>query len=306
MSLRIHQEVKKALAEGRAVVALESTVITHGLPRPDNLALAQRLERVIREVGAVPATIGMLGGELVVGLDEGELEHLATTDAHKASLWNLAALSAQARDAGTTVATTLHAAALAGVEVFATGGIGGVHKGTDGAPYDESADLMALAKYPVIVVCAGAKSILDIAATVERLESLGVPMVGYGTDKLAGFHVPETSFEVPVRCDAPGEVAALFKRSRDLQLPTSLLVAKPVSEGLEPQEVEAWLSEAQQEAHQRGLSGKDVTPYLLARLGELSGGRTTEVNVRLLEENARLASEVVLALKAKPLDVRHA
>ncbi len=304
MSLRIHQEVKKALAEGRAVVALESTVITHGLPRPDNLALAQRLERIIREAGAVPATIGMLSGELVVGLDEAELEHLATAQAHKASLWNLAALSAQEKDAGTTVATTLHAAASAGIEVFATGGIGGVHKKANDAPHDESADLMALAKYPVIVVCAGAKSILDIAASKERLESLGVPMVGYKQDKLAGFHVPETSFEVPVRCDNPGEVAALFKRSRDLQLLTSLLVAKPVSEGLEPREVEAWLSEAQSEAHERGLSGKDVTPYLLERLGELSEGRTTEVNVRLLEENARLAAEIALALKAKPLEVR--
>ncbi len=311
MALRIHQEVKQALAEKRAVVALESTVITHGLPRPDNLALAQRLERIIRDAGAVPATIGMLSGELVVGLDKDELEHLATTQAHKASLWNLAALSAQKRDAGTTVATTLHAAALAGIEVFATGGIGGVHKTAGGAPHDESADLIALARYPVVVVCAGAKSILDLAATKERLESLGVPLVGYQTDKLAGFHVPETSFDVPIRCDSPREVAALFKETKDLNLLSSLLVAKPVSEGLEPREVETWLAQAQRplsgmndEADERALSGKDVTPYLLARLGELSGGRTTEVNTRLLAENAQLAAEVALALAAKPLDVR--
>ena len=301
--MRIHSEVQQALAEKRAVVALESTVITHGLPRPDNLALARRLERVIRDAGAVPATIGVLSGELAVGLTEDELSYLASTDAHKASLWNLAALAAQGRDAGTTVATTLHAAALAGVEVFATGGIGGVHKTASSAPHDESADLIALSRYPVVVVCAGAKSILDLAATKERLESLGVPLVGYGTDKLAGFHVPETTHDVPVRCDSPEEVAALFKRAKDLTLSTSLLVTKPVSEGLEPQEVDTWLTQAQREADERGLSGKDVTPYLLSRLGELSGGRTTEVNVRLLEENARLAAEVALALAAKPLDV---
>ena len=309
MAWRIREEVKQALTKEQAVVALESTVITHGLPRPDNLALARRLEEVIREAGAVPATVGMRSGDLVVGLDSGELEHLATSDAHKASLWNLAALSAQGRDAGTTVATTLHAAAQAGIEVFATGGIGGVHKTAQGAPRDESADLMALSKYPVIVVCAGAKSILDIAATKERLESLGVPLVGYQTDKLAGFHVPETAFNVPVRCDTPAEVASLFKEVRTLNLSTSLLVAKPVSEGLEAREVEAWLTQAQREADERGLSGKDVTPYLLARLGELSEMRTTEVNVKLLEENAQLAAEVARALKdgaltAKPLEVR--
>ena len=304
MSLRIHSEVKQALAEKRAVVALESTVITHGLPRPENLALARRLERVIRDAGAVPATIGMLGGELVVGLDEDELTHLASAEAHKASLWNLAALSAQKRDAGTTVATTLHVASLAGIEVFATGGVGGVHKTAGGAPRDESADLIALSRYPVVVVCAGAKSILDIAATKERLESLGVPLIGYKTDKLAGFHVPETPFDVPVRCDRPEEVAALFKASKDLNLPASLLVAKPVSEGLEPEEVRFWLGEAQREADERALGGKDVTPYLLARLGDLSGGRTTEVNTRLLAENALLAAEIALALAAKPLGVR--
>ena len=302
--MRIHQAVQQALAEKRAVVALESTVITHGLPRPDNLALARRLERVIRDAGAVPATIGMVSGELVVGLTEDELSYLATTDAHKASLWNLAALAAQGSDAGTTVATTLHAAALAGIEVFATGGIGGVHKTAGGTPYDESADLIALSRSPVVVVCAGAKSILDLAATKERLESLGVPLVGYRADKLAGFYVPETSFDVPIRCDSPKEVAALFKRAKDLRLSSSLLVAKPVSEGLEPPEVETWLAQAQREADERELSGKDVTPYLLARLGELSKGRTTEVNVRLLEENARLAAEVALALVAKPLGVR--
>ena len=304
MALRIHSEVQQALAEKRAVVALESTVITHGLPRPENLALAQRLEEVIREAGAVPATIGMLGGELVFGLNEDELAYLASADARKASLWNLAALSAQQRDAGTTVATTLHAAALAGIDVFATGGIGGVHKRAPGAPHDESADLMALSRYPVIVICAGAKSILDIPATKERLESLGVPLVGYQTDKLAGFHVPETLLDVPVRCDSPEEVAALFEQTKDLHLLTSLLVTKPVSEGLEPREVDAWLERAQREADERALSGKDVTPYLLKRLGELSGGRTTEVNTRLLVENAQLAAEVALALTAKPLDVR--
>lgn len=291
MTVRISPKVEGALRGGEAVVALESTVITHGLPRPRNLELALELERLAEESGAVPATIGIIAGELIIGLEREELERLATVRAEKASLWNFAALLAQKQDAGTTVATTLHAAAHAGIQVFATGGIGGVHPG----PYDESADLMALARYPVVTVCAGPKSVLNVPATLERLESLGVPVVGYGTNNLAGFHVRETHHPVPVRCDTPLEVARCYQSQRSLGLPMALLLCKPVSEGLEPQELQAWIGKAQAEA-ERDQSGKDVTPFLLARLAELSDGRSVEVNIRLLKENVQLAASVAQAL----------
>ncbi|ADI15101.1 pseudouridine-5'-phosphate glycosidase [Truepera radiovictrix] len=293
--MRLHPAVARALATGQAVVALESTVITHGLPRPQNLALARALERAVREAGAVPATIGLLGGEVVVGLSDGELAYLAEAPAAKATLWNLADLTVRGADAGTTVAATLHLAARAGILVFATGGIGGVH-----GAYDESADLAALARYPLVVVSAGAKSILDQAATLERLESLGVSVIGYRSDRFAGFHVPQTALPVPARCDTPEEVAERFRAARALGLPGALLVAKPVSEGLTAEEVDGWLGRAQREAAAAGLRGKDVTPFLLRRFDELSEGRATDVNVRLLEENARLGAQVALALQRAP------
>ncbi len=277
-------------------MALESTVITHGLPRPQNLALAQTLERTVRDAGAVPATIGIIGGDVVVGLSEAELEHLATTSASKASLWNLPDIVSKRLDGGPTVAATLHLAAQVGIKVFATGGIGGVHFDD----FDESADLMALSRHPLIVVSAGTKSILNQAATMERLETLGVPVVGYGTDRLAGFHVPETDLRVPARCDSPAEVARTFQAARALGLPGALLVAKPVSQGLEHAEVRGWLTTSLQEAKQQGFSGKDLTPFLLTRFAALSEGRATHVNLRLLQENARLGAEVALEL-ARPL-----
>ncbi len=301
--IRIRPRVERALQKGEAVVALESTVVTHGLPRPDNLALAERLERVVEAAGAVPATVGLIQGKLVVGLNRDELEHLATHDVEKASLWNLAALAAAGADAGTTVATTLHAAAGVGIKVFATGGIGGVHKGEHGQTFDESADLGALARYSVVTVCAGPKSILDVSATVERLESLGVPVLGYQTDFLAGFHVPATRLPVAARCESPEEVARLFYAGRALGLPSAALVCKPVSEGLDADELSGWLAQAQHEAAAERLSGKDLTPYLLARLAELSYGRSVEVNRRLLEENARLGAEIARALAQEPTEV---
>ena len=277
-------------------MALESTVVTHGLPRPDNLALAAELEQTVETAGSTPATVGLVRGELVVGLDEGELEHLATHDVHKASLWNLAALAAAGADAGTTVATTLHAAAHVGIKVFATGGIGGVHKDENGKSFDESADLRALERYPVVTVCAGPKSILDVGATLERLESLGVPVIGYRTDLLAGFHVPETSLPVAARCESPEEAARIFEAGRLLGSPGGPLVCKPVSAGLDAAELGGWLAQAQGEAAAAGLSGKDITPFLLARLAELSEGRSVEVNRRLLAENASLGAEIARAL----------
>ena len=293
---RIHPTVQEALREDRAVVALESTVITHGLPRPQNLALAEALERTVREAGAVPATLGLIGGDVVVGLSPDELSYLANADASKASLWNLPDLVIKGRDGGTTVAATLHLAAQVGIKVFATGGIGGVHFD----PFDESPDLMALARHPLAVISAGAKSILNQAATLERLETLGVPVVGYGSDRLAGFHVPETDLHVPARCDTPGDVARSFQAARALGLPGALLVAKPVSKGLDAKEVAGWLDTALREAQEQGFRGKDLTPFLLTRFASLSDGRATDVNLKLLQENARLGAEVALELARLP------
>ena len=294
---RIHPTVQSALREGRAVVALESTVITHGLPRPQNLALAESLERTVREAGAVPATVGLIGGDVVVGLSPEELKHLADTQASKVSLWNLPDLIVKGCDGGTTVAATLHLAAGVGIKVFATGGVGGVHFDA----FDESADLTALSHHPLVVISAGAKSILDQAATLERLETLGVPVVGYGTDRLAGFHVPETELRVPARCDTPAEIARSFQAARALGLPGALLVAKPVSKGLAREEVSSWLATALREAEEQGFRGKDLTPFLLTRFASLSDGRATEVNLRLLQENARLGAEVALELARRPV-----
>ena len=283
-------QVKEALRQGRPVVALESTVITHGLPHPRNLELARELEETVREAGAVPATIGLVDGIPTVGLDAGQLERLATEPAQKASLWNLTALMATGASAGTTVATTLHFAHASGIRVFATGGIGGVHN----EPFDESADLQALTRYRVITVCAGPKSILDAPATMERLESLGVPVVGYRSDRLAGFHVPLTDLPVPVTLETPAQIARAFSLHAGLDLPGGMLISNPVSDGLHREELASYLSAAHREAQERSLSGKDVTPFLLARLAELSEGRTVDVNVRLLKENAQLAARIAV------------
>jgi len=296
---RIAPHVRKALEAGAAVVALESTVVTHGLPRPANLELALGLERTVRSVGAVPATVGVIAGELTIGLDEDELERLAAGGADKASLWNLAALCAAGRDAGTTVATTLHAARRVGIEVFATGGIGGVHD----APFDESADLAALAGTPLVTVCAGPKSILDAAATLERLESAGVPVLGYRSDRLAGFHVPTTDLPVAARVDDPAEVAAVKRAQDALGLERAILISNPVSAGLDPDRLRAWLDAARRDAEAGGVHGKDATPFLLDALARLSHGATVEVNVRLLHENAALAARIALALAPRETGV---
>lgn len=294
MTFRIAPQIAAALAERRAVVALESTVVTHGLPHPQNLELALALERVASEAGAIPATIGIIDGEAVIGLTEDELERLASGGAEKASLWNLAALLGGRKDAGTTVAATLHLAAAAGIDVFATGGIGGVHRD----PTDVSADLVVLARHPLLTVCAGPKSVLDVPATLERLESLGVAVAAYRSDRLAGFHVPLTPYPAPARCDSPEEAAGLLLRHRALGLQTGVLLTKPVSEGLDPQQLGEWLARAEREASASGLRGKEITPFLLARLAELSDGRTVEVNVRLLHENAELAARIAVELAA--------
>ncbi len=293
MSLYIAPPIREALHAGQPVVALESTVVTHGLPRPRNLALARRLEQVVRQAGATPATVAVVDGELVVGIDDAALERLAHDDAaDKASLWNLAALVGRGASAGTTVAVTVYAAARAGIPVFATGGIGGVHE----QPFDESADLGALARYPVLTVCAGPKSILDAAATLERLESLGVPVVGFRSARLAGFVVSEVDLPLPARVDTPREAAHVLLAQRALHLGAGVVLSNPVSDGLEAADFALWLDQAREDLRASGIRGRATTPYLLARLAELSGGATLEVNLRLLEENARLAAAVAVEL----------
>ena len=292
---RIGGHVEAALRSGAPVVALESTVLTHGLPRPQNLTAGERLEAVVREAGAVPATVGVLRGEVVVGLSPAELARLAQAEgADKASLWNLAAVVAGGADAGTTVATTLWAAHVAGIDVFATGGIGGVHD----APFDESADLAALARYPIVTVCAGPKSILDASATLERLETAGVPVVGYRSDRLAGFLVSLTDLKLPARVGSANQVASLLRAQRELGLSSGVVLSNPVSDGMSQPEFASLKERAEAELASRGIRGRESTPFLLAELARLSGGRTVDVNTRLLEENARLAARVAAALRA--------
>ncbi|WP_019551605.1 pseudouridine-5'-phosphate glycosidase [Thermus scotoductus] len=273
-----------------ALVALESALLTHGLPYPLNLRTAKALEEAVRAEGAIPKTIALVRGEVRLGLSPEEMEVLAQGGAEKASLWNLPALLVQKKSAGTTVAATVHLAHRHGIAVFATGGIGGVHP----EPFDESADLWALARTPILVVSSGPKAILDLRATLERLETLGVSVVGYRTDRLPAFFSPSSPFPVPARVETPLEAALILRKSRELGLGAVLLV-NPVSQGLPYEEVALWVEEANHQVAREGVFGKALTPYLLRRLSELSQGETDRVNERLLLENARLAARVALA-----------
>ncbi|MFN4231524.1 pseudouridine-5'-phosphate glycosidase [Thermus sp.] len=273
-----------------AWVALESALLTHGLPYPLNLRTAMALEEAVRAEGAIPKTIALVQGEVRLGLSQEEMEALAQGGAEKASLWNLPALLVQKKSAGTTVAATVHLAHRHGIPVLATGGIGGVHP----EPFDESADLLALARTPILVVSSGPKAILDLRATLERLETLGVSVVGYRTDRLPAFFSPSSPFPVPARVETPLEAALVLRKSRELGLGAVLLV-NPVSQGLSYEEVALWVEEANRQAAREGIFGKALTPYLLRRLSELSHGETDRVNERLLLENARLAARVALA-----------
>ncbi|RIK39690.1 MAG: pseudouridine-5-phosphate glycosidase [Chloroflexi bacterium] len=280
-------------------VALESTVIAHGLPYPHNLALAQEMEQIIRTRGAEPRTIGIIQGELVAGLSEDQLRHLATAPAvRKVSRRDLPIVRAQKMDGATTVATTMWIAHRFGIEVFATGGIGGVHRGSG---MDISADLQELAQTPVIVVCAGAKAILDLPATLEYLETFGVTVVGYGTDEFPAFYSRTSGLPVDVRCDTPQEVAALWRAKRELGLPGGLLVAVPVpaADELPAAEVEPLIEQAVAEAATRQIRSAEVTPFLLTRLSELSGERSLRANLALLKNNASAAAAIAVALALK-------
>ncbi len=291
-------EVAAALAQRLPVVALESTVITHGLPFPNNLETAKDLESKVRLSGAIPATIAVLDGKIHVGCTDAQLLRLAQEPMEKVSLWNLPAIMAKGTSAGTTVATTAHLAHLAGIEVFATGGIGGVHFDA----FDESADLPALARIPIVVVCAGAKSILNLHATIERLETLGVPVIGYGTDSLPAFHTPSSPYSVAARLDTPQEIAKAHIAARDLEMRQAILVANPIDQGIEFSKVQAWVEAANHEARKQMVSGKRLTPFLLSELARLSSGETVQVNGRLLGNNARLAGEIAVALGAVRLE----
>lgn len=281
-----------------ALVALESTVIAHGLPYPHNLALAQAMEAIIHEQGAEPRTIAILGGELTAGLSDEQLQYLATaTDVRKVSRRDLPIVVARQQNGTTTVATTMWIAARFGIEVFATGGIGGVHRG-DGT--DISADLEELAQTGVIVVCAGAKAILNLPATLEYLETRGVTVVGYGTDEFPAFYSRTSGLPVDVRCDTPVEVAALWRAKQKLGLPGGLLVAVPVPAAAEipAAEIEPLIAQAVAEADERGLRSAEVTPFLLSRLSELTGERSLQTNLALLKNNAHVAAGIAVALQA--------
>ena len=293
-------EIENAIGTKKPIVALESTIITHGMPFPQNLEMARRVEAIIREEGAVPATIAVIEGTLRVGLQPLDLERLAQTrDALKLSRADLAFAMATGRTGATTVAATMIAARHAAIAVFATGGIGGVHRGA-AESFDISADLEELARTAIIVVCAGAKAILDLGKTLEVLETKGVPVVGYGTDALPAFWSRESGLAAPLRLDSPQAIAAFQAARSALGIDGGMLIANPVPQAaaLPRNLVEGWIVQALADAASKGVAGKAVTPFLLGRMFELSDGRTLATNIALVENNARVAAQIAVALSA--------
>ena len=306
ISFRTNDEVSEALSKGHAVVALESTLITHGLPWPENLETAKRAEAAVRAEGAVPCTIAIMDGQIRLGLDEQELEALARTQrARKVSRRDLAIAVAKGQTGATTVAATMIIAAQVGIEVFATGGIGGVHRGVEHT-MDVSADLTELGQTPVTVVCAGAKIILDLPRTLERLETLGVPVLGYQTQAFPGFFCAQTGLEVDERLDDVTDVAKVVVSQRELGLNTGILLAQqpPESVALPKAEVDTWLQRALREASEAGVSGKELTPFLLDAMARHSDGRTLEANTALIRNNARLGAQLAVQLAVHNVNAR--
>ena len=297
--LDISPEVKKALDEGRPVVALESTIISHGMPYPRNVETALLVEQTIRDCGATPATIAVIGGRLKAGLSRDEIEYLGKTGrgVAKASRRDLPALVARGADGATTVTTTMIIAHMAGIKVFATGGIGGVHRGAE-VTMDISADLEELAQTPVMVVCAGAKSILDLGLTLEYLETHGVPVIGYGTDELPAFYTRKSGFGVDYRVDSPAELAAMFRAQRDLGYKGGMLVTNPIPEqyAMDKEVIDKAIEQALAEAKEQHVHGKETTPFLLARVVELTGGDSLESNIKLVLNNATVAAKTAAEL----------
>jgi pseudouridine-5'-phosphate glycosidase len=295
--MRVHPDVSQALAARQPVVALESTIISHGLPRPDNLRIAREFEAEVRDAGAVPATIAVIDGVPHIGLDDAALEALATReDVDKCGVRDLAVVCARGGMGATTVAATAHLAARAGIGVFATGGLGGVHRGARES-WDESADLGWLARTEIVVVCAGVKSILDVGATLERLETLNVTLLGYGTDAFPGFYLSDSGFRVPWRVDAPDEVAAVMAARAVVGHAGAIIVANPLApdEQLDIEQHDRVLTAALEAAAAANVTGKDITPFLLDFFHRETGGASLDVNVRLVRRNAGLAARIAAA-----------
>ena len=298
--LDVNPEVAAALAEGKPVVALESTIISHGMPYPQNVETALAVEKIIRDNGAVPATIAIIGGRLKAGLTAEEIEYFGKKgmNIHKASRRDLAVLCARGEDGATTVTTTMIIAHMAGIKIFATGGIGGVHRGAE-VTMDISADLEELGQTPVMVVCAGAKSILDLGLTLEYLETKGVPVMGFGTDELPAFYTRKSGFGVDYRVDTPEELAAMFRAQRELGFKNGMLVANPIPEqyAMPKETIDAAIEQALKESVEQGIKGKETTPFLLARVSELTGGDSLDSNIQLVFNNAKVAALTAVELE---------
>ncbi len=291
--LDIAPEVAAALAEGKPVVALESTIISHGMPYPQNVETALAVEKIVRENGAVPATIAIIGGRLKAGLSPEEIEYFGKKgpEIAKASRRDLPVLIAKGQDGACTVTTTMMIAHMAGISVFATGGIGGVHRGAE-TTMDISADLEELGQTPVMVICAGAKSILDLGLTLEYLETKGVPVIGYGTEELPAFYTRKSGFGVDYRLDTPAELAAAFHAQREMGLKGGMLVTNPIPEeySMDANVINAAIDQAVAECKAQGIHGKATTPFLLARIKDITGGDSLDSNIQLVFNNARLAA----------------
>ena len=297
--LDLSPEVAEALAQGKPVVALESTIISHGMPYPQNVETALKVEQTIRDNGATPATIAVIGGRLKAGLTPEEIEYLGRKgrEVAKASRRDLPVLVASGSDGATTVTTTMIIAHMAGIRVFATGGIGGVHRGAE-TTMDISADLEELAMTPVMVICAGAKSILDLGLTLEYLETKGVPVIGYGTEELPAFYTRRSGFKVDYRIDTPEELAAAFRTKLEMGLQGGMLVTNPIPEeySMDPERINAAIGQALKECREQGIKGKDTTPFLLARIKDITGGDSLASNIQLVLNNARLAARTATLL----------
>lgn len=295
----IAPEVKVALSEGKPVVALESTIISHGMPYPQNVETAIAVENIIRENGAVPATIAIIGGRLKAGLSADEIEYFGKkgSEIAKASRRDLPVLVARGEDGACTVTTTMMIAHMAGISIFATGGIGGVHRGAE-TTMDISADLEELGHTPVMVICAGAKSILDLGLTLEYLETKGVPVIGYGTDELPAFYTRKSGFEVDYRIDTPKELAAAFRAQREMGLNGGMLVTNPIPEehAMNADVIKNAINKAIDESREKGIHGKDTTPFLLEKVKDITGGDSLDSNIQLVFNNARLAAKTAAEL----------
>jgi pseudouridine-5'-phosphate glycosidase len=297
-AIKLSAEVEAALKAGKPVVALESTIISHGLPRPSNLEVALECERIVRDAGAVPATIALLDGKILVGLERAELEAIANRDdISKASIRDLAIIVAQGKSAATTVAATAHIAVLAGIHIFATGGLGGVHRGANES-FDESADLTALANVDMTMICAGVKSILDVPATLERLETLAITLVGYKTNAFPGFYLTDSGYTLEHRVDSPAEIAEIIKaRAAVGTLTKALVVANPVEKEMNKVRHDEILESGLKKADKEGITGKQVTPFLLEHFHTTSQGESLAINTEIIKANCLLAAQIAVALQ---------